>query len=380
MSLSEKLEKLSSKIKSTKDAIKSEEHTKMAFIAPFITILGYDVFDPQEVVPEYTCDFGTKKGEKVDYCIMNQNKPYILIECKDCRTKLTAENISQLYRYFSVSSAKLAILTNGIEYLLFTDSVEKNKMDSDPFYSFNITELISRDIKIIEMLLKDSIRSFSDILVLAKASIFENEVDNWVNSQRIDLSKTFISFIRKELNTYNLPNDEISRCVREKLFKTVDNIDKKEQAGIKLPEGTTGLFRLDMPMLVTDILGSTIVGLKIGDVEYCSITNQYELLHALLDYITCVKDLTFKELASADIGLYLEGDTKMREYKGLWYKKSITSGQLLTLVKKLCELHNIAENSIVLGLISRQDCKVLRAEKKTNEDIYAFLKAYFSGL
>ena len=66
-------------------------------------------------------------------------------------------------------------------------------MDSDPFYSFNITELISRDIKIIEMLLKDSIRSFSDILVLAKASIFENEVDNWVNSQRIDLSKTFIT-------------------------------------------------------------------------------------------------------------------------------------------------------------------------------------------
>lgn len=127
-------------------------------------------------------------------------------------------------------------------------------------------------------------------------------------------------------------------------------------------------------------MGSTIVGFKIADVEYSSITNQYELLHALLDYITCIKDITFKELASSDIGLYLEGDTTMREYKGIWYKKSITSSQLLKFVKRLCEIYDIAEQSIILGLISRQDCKQFRQEKKTNEDIYAFLKVYFCGL
>ena len=37
-------------------------------------VLGYDVFDPQEVVPEYVCDVGTKKGEKIDYAILKDGQ------------------------------------------------------------------------------------------------------------------------------------------------------------------------------------------------------------------------------------------------------------------------------------------------------------------
>ena len=32
---------------------------------PFIQALGYDVFNPMEVMPEFTYDIGTKKGEKM---------------------------------------------------------------------------------------------------------------------------------------------------------------------------------------------------------------------------------------------------------------------------------------------------------------------------
>ncbi len=35
-------------------------------VMPFINALGYNVFDPLEVVPEYTADVGIKRGEKVD--------------------------------------------------------------------------------------------------------------------------------------------------------------------------------------------------------------------------------------------------------------------------------------------------------------------------
>jgi len=37
---------------------------------PFIDALGYDIFNPKEMVPEFTADVGTKKGEKIDYAII----------------------------------------------------------------------------------------------------------------------------------------------------------------------------------------------------------------------------------------------------------------------------------------------------------------------
>ena len=37
----------------------------MSFIIPFFQILGYDVFNPSEFVPEFTANVGTKKSEKV---------------------------------------------------------------------------------------------------------------------------------------------------------------------------------------------------------------------------------------------------------------------------------------------------------------------------
>ena len=42
----------------------SEEATKTALVMPFLEVLGYDVFDPREVVPEYVTDVGLKRGDK----------------------------------------------------------------------------------------------------------------------------------------------------------------------------------------------------------------------------------------------------------------------------------------------------------------------------
>ena len=60
-----KLEQLHQRVAALKDQIHTEEATKNAFVMPFIQILGYDIFNPTEVIPEYICDIGTKKGEKI---------------------------------------------------------------------------------------------------------------------------------------------------------------------------------------------------------------------------------------------------------------------------------------------------------------------------
>ncbi len=141
MSFDEKITALAQKIPSLIDHLETEEATKNALIMPFIDALGYDIFNPQEVVPEFTADVGTKKGEKVDYAIIQDDEVIILIECKKANSDLNEENISQLYRYFTVTKARIAILTNGIHYRFFSDLDDKNKMDARPFLDLDMQNI-----------------------------------------------------------------------------------------------------------------------------------------------------------------------------------------------------------------------------------------------
>ena len=116
----------------------TEEATKNALVLPVINALGYNVFDPTEVVPEFVADVGTKKGEKVDYVIMRDGKPAILIECKAAGSRLNLNHASQLFRYFATTDARFAVLTDGIEYQFYTDIEAPNRMDSHPFFEFSM--------------------------------------------------------------------------------------------------------------------------------------------------------------------------------------------------------------------------------------------------
>jgi hypothetical protein len=141
MDFIDQIQALATKIQKARDFIQTEEATKNAFVLPFIQALGYDVFNPLEVIPEFTADVGIKKGEKVDYAIFHDGKPIILFECKKCGWKLDRDCASQLYRYFSVTDARIGILTDGIIYQFYTDLEEKNKMDEKPFMEFNVLDI-----------------------------------------------------------------------------------------------------------------------------------------------------------------------------------------------------------------------------------------------
>lgn len=158
MDFKDQIKQLGGRVEKMLLQIQTEEATKNALIMPFIQILGYDVFNPFEVNPEFVADLGIKKGEKVDYAIIKDEQPIILVECKHHSEKLEPHN-SQLFRYFHVSKAKFGLLTNGLYYRFYTDLVEVNKMDDKPFFEFNIMDI--KDAEIQE--LKKFHKSYFDI-------------------------------------------------------------------------------------------------------------------------------------------------------------------------------------------------------------------------
>lgn len=191
MDFAEGLEQLVARIKNIRDSIATEEATKTSLIMPFFSLLGYDVFNPLEFMPEFTADVGVKKGEKVDYAIINNGEPVVLIEAKAVDKKLNKYD-SQLFRYFSVSKAKFAILTNGIQYRFYTDLDETNKMDSLPFLQIDLLNLKDSQIEELKKFCKSS---FDATNIADSASLLKQK----------DTLKQVLS------NEFNEPSDELIR-------------------------------------------------------------------------------------------------------------------------------------------------------------------------
>lgn len=141
MDFAEEIRVLASRAEKSCKHIKGEETTKQSLIVPFIRGMGYDTYDPIEVIFEFFADIGTKKGETVDIAIMRDERPIILVECKRCDRSLDGQHSSQPFRYFSTTDARVAILTNGIVYRFFTDLEKSNQMDAKPFLEINLLDL-----------------------------------------------------------------------------------------------------------------------------------------------------------------------------------------------------------------------------------------------
>ncbi|KAA5599185.1 type I restriction endonuclease [Blastochloris sulfoviridis] len=154
MELAARLLELQKRTIEHREVLLTEEAAKTALVMPFLQSLGYDVFNPSEVKPEFTADIGTKKGEKVDYAICNSGKVTILIECKPSSTELNINHAGQLFRYFSVTDARLAILTNGVNYQFYSDVEKPNKMDERPFFTFTMDAIKPTDAKTLEKFAK----------------------------------------------------------------------------------------------------------------------------------------------------------------------------------------------------------------------------------
>jgi hypothetical protein len=241
MDLIDNLTELASRIQRQKDSVLTEEAAKTAFVLPFLQALGYDVFNPSEVIPELTADHGVKKGEKVDYAISLESKIVILIECKPIGADLEAKHAGQLYRYFSVTDARFGVLTDGVRYLFFSDLEKENRMDDRPFLEFNLFQFGESQVEELKKFTKnsfnlDTIISTASNLKYHKALV--SEIKSEFQSPSEDLVKLFTSRVyggrytqqvKEQFTdlTHRAMKDYVRERVNERL-KTALETDKHE--------------------------------------------------------------------------------------------------------------------------------------------------------
>ncbi|MCR5224693.1 MAG: type I restriction enzyme HsdR N-terminal domain-containing protein [Alphaproteobacteria bacterium] len=189
---------------------KTEEATKQSLVLPFISILGYDVFNMQEVIPEFfTGAYDSKKNQRrIDYVITKDGAPSIAIECKSANVPLERVDKGQLGTYFHSCRVKLGILTNGIRYEFYADCKEATEMDKTPFIVFDMEKIAKQGIK--------------------------NEVVNAI-----------AHFIKSELNPNSIKEEAKKKLIASAIMNFLkENSESPSDEFVKLILANTGIFKV----------------------------------------------------------------------------------------------------------------------------------------
>ncbi len=234
MELQNQLKLLAEKISTLKDKIETEESTKHAFVLPFINILGYDTFNPTEVIPEFTADLGLKKGEKVDYAIFQNGTPILIVECKNWKEDLSNHN-SQLFRYFHATKTRFALLTNGIQYRFHADLEQANKMDDKPFLEFDITSIKDNEVHEISKFHKSNF-DVAKIVSNASSLKYTKEIKKSISEELLAPSKGFVKLFANRVYIGRLTEkvmDEFTGLVQKAFNQTIsDKVNNRLNAAL----------------------------------------------------------------------------------------------------------------------------------------------------
>lgn len=273
----------------------TEEATKTSVILPLLQAWGFDVFNLNEVVPEFIADVGTKKGEKVDFAVKIAGKIAMLVEAKPISTQLSDAQFNQLFRYFSVTEARLAILTNGREVWFFSDTDAPNKMDRRPFFKFDFRSYDSGQVEELARFCRDSF-DIDKIVEAASALKYVRAASNYLKAQLEDPEDEFVRLIGRQIHegsiTKNVAEqlkpaiqsamDELIRNrIQDKLSITLrDTSGPREEAPDKMPdaEADDGIVTTDEELEAHRIVRA--IGARLVDVgriamrdakSYCAI-------------------------------------------------------------------------------------------------------------
>ena len=258
MDFKDALKQVSERIEKLKGNLPTEEATKNALIMPFLQAMGYDVFNPFEVLPEFVCDIGTKKGEKIDYAILKDNQPAILIECKHWEQNLTLHD-NQLLRYFHVTPAKFGILTNGIIYRFYTDLETPNKMDDTPFFEIDLTNLKNSQIDELKKFHK-SYFNVDQILSSASELKYLNSFNSILKREFTDPSPDFVKFLGKQIYDGRLTDkiiEQFTSLIKKAIGSYINgHVSDRLKAAMKNEEDAA---KDDEEKIETDETGKSIV-------------------------------------------------------------------------------------------------------------------------
>ena len=275
MDFIDKIHSLAKRIPSQLEYCQTEEATKTALIMPFINALGYDVFDPTEVVPEYTADIGTKKGEKVDYAIIIDKTPIILFECKWSGADLNKEHASQLHRYFNaVKGARFAVLTNGVEYRFYSDLDAPNRMDTKPFFVFEMSNVQDRKVAELKKFTKSTF-DLDEILTTASDLKYTNAIRKIITQEFESPSDDFVRLITSQVysgvKTQNII-EQFTEFTQKALRRFLnDHINERLQSAIQDAEPK------DVPASVEEESVSELEEVVVSDEKDKIITTDEEI-------------------------------------------------------------------------------------------------------
>ncbi|HCB75615.1 MAG TPA: hypothetical protein DEP91_05495 [Sphingomonas bacterium] len=217
MDLATKLVELEKRTAQHRELLLTEEAAKTALVLPFFQALGYDVFNPSEVIPEFTADVGIKKGEKVDYALCADGKVNILVECKPSSVDLDLKHASQLFRYFSTTDARVAVLTNGVVYKFYSDTDSPNKMDDKPFFVFSLDAIRRSDPATLERFTRAQF-DIGAIIAEAGRLKLESQVRIEVEREFAQPSEEWVRAIAKRIS-----NAPLSAALRETYGNLISN-------------------------------------------------------------------------------------------------------------------------------------------------------------
>lgn len=290
--IEESLRAISDRVRSHSSTMVTEEAVKTAVVLPFLRALGYDVFDPTEVVPEFTADAVGKKGEKVDYAIKIDNEIRILIECKPVSFALEKKHLDQLYRYFSVTNAKFAILTNGRTFNFYTDLEAPNKLDTRPFLVFDVTDFNAGMVSELRKFEKSAF-DVSAILATAERLKYTSGVKQQIAKLIEEPSEDFVRLVvngiyegRLTAQVREMLTGVVRAAFREVIMDTVKSrlssaladteevIEKMDEHGSEEPEVVTTDEEREGYMIVKAIVRDTISPQRVimrDQKSYCGI-------------------------------------------------------------------------------------------------------------
>ncbi|MFC5284346.1 type I restriction endonuclease [Pedobacter alpinus] len=325
--------------------IQTEEATKNALIMPFIKLLGYDVFDPFEVNPEFVADIGIKKGEKVDYAIMKDGEPIIIIECKHHLEKLDPHN-SQLFRYFHVCKAKFGLLSNGVQYRFYTDLNDTNKMDEKPFFEFNIAEI--KDNQIEE--LKKFHKSYFDIENISNTASdlkYTHELKALITSELKDPTAIFVKHFANQVYQGKLTEKILSQFTE--LVKRSSNQVLNDAITHRL-KSALGKEEANSQQIEEKVTNEPVMATETGIVTTEEELEGYHIVKAILRKTVDVKRIVARDVQSY-FGILLDDNNR----------------------KPICRLYFNSNNKKSIGIFGEGKLET-KYDLESLDDIYAYSK------
>ncbi len=140
MELPDQLSTLQAQAERQLQVVDTREKTKNALVLPFFKALGYDPFNLHEVQPGYVVDRAGDDAVTVDYAVLNDDAPALLVQCAEAGTDLQAIDATSVLEGLAAAGGGIAAATNGCQYQFYAMSEAEGAEADAPFLVFDLLD------------------------------------------------------------------------------------------------------------------------------------------------------------------------------------------------------------------------------------------------